>query len=197
MVHAGKDVEYLAFVCVGVADAIGCEKGQVVRGCECDGVLIALFFLAKEMALQLNEDVVYAEDMHEAFEAALCGGNASVAESSGERALLISCEQHESFGVLSELIERCGAESFFDFARFVLCDEAAKVAVSGLRLDEHGIAHDAPVFFDRDLSAIVGADAGALGVGVQAWGAIDSVAIEDGDAGQVLLGTSDDHALRE
>ena len=46
MVHAGKDVEYLAFVCVGVADAIGCEKGQVVRGCECDGGLIALFFFA-------------------------------------------------------------------------------------------------------------------------------------------------------
>ena len=132
MVHAGEDVEYLALVCVRVADAVGREQRQLVRGGECDGGLVALFFFAKEMALQFDEDIVCAEDVHETFEAALCGIGASVAESSGERALLISCEQHESFGVLSELIERCGAESFFDFARFVLRDEAAEIAVSSL-----------------------------------------------------------------
>src|SRR5947209_1620683 len=132
MVHAGEDVEYLAFVCVGVADAIRGEQRQLVCSGECGGGLIALFFFTEEMALQFNEDMVYAEDVHETFEAALCGVNASVAESSGERALLISGEQHESFGVLSELIERCCAESFFDFARFVLRDEAAEIAVSSL-----------------------------------------------------------------
>ena len=58
---AGKNIQNFALLLLRVADAIGCEQRQFQFSGDCDCSLIACFFLAGEMALKFDVNILPAE----------------------------------------------------------------------------------------------------------------------------------------
>ena len=62
----GEEVEDLAVVCGGVADAVGGEHRQLQRTCDAKRRLVAPLFLALAVPLQFDVDILAAEDARRA-----------------------------------------------------------------------------------------------------------------------------------
>jgi hypothetical protein len=150
------------------------------------------------VALELDVDVVATVEADELFEAGAGGGFASCCEGCGERAFVAACEAEEPFGILSEIVEGSSAFSFGGLAHFELRDELAEILVADARGAEERktggfvwvLVGDPGRWCEAgaecgggDFGAYVGADAVALAGGVHARGAVEAVAVEEGDGG--------------
>jgi len=81
---AGEDVEDLAFVRSGVLDAVRGQQRKLKCFRKRDGLLVDGFFVAVEVALKLDVDVVMPEDADQTLESLMAG---FVLDCAGERAV--------------------------------------------------------------------------------------------------------------
>ncbi len=136
----GEDVEDFALVLGGVADAVGGEDGEMEGLGDAQGGLVAGFFGAVAVALQLDVDVVGAEDADELLDALAAGGFAAGGERGGEWAFVAAGEAEEAVLEFGEIVERGGAFALVGFAHFEAGDELAEVLVAGAGGAEEGDA---------------------------------------------------------
>ena len=61
MANAGENIEHFALPRQRVGNAVGRKQGQLQFSCDFDGGLIARFFVAAEMALKFDVNIVPAE----------------------------------------------------------------------------------------------------------------------------------------
>jgi hypothetical protein len=196
----GEDVEDFAVVWAGVADAVGGDDGEAERAGQAERGLVAGFFVGELVALELDADILAAVEGDEVFEEDAAGGLATGGEGSGEWAFVAAGEAEEAFGVLGEVVVGGGSFGLGGFAHFELGDELAEVLIAGARgaeeretcwfgwklMREKGGRRKALAKGGgRDFGADGSADAVAFGAGVHAGGAVDAVAVEQGDGGEL------------
>ncbi len=121
----------------GVVHAVGGQQREIKRAGEIDGDAVTGFFLALEVALQFDVDIVMAEDADELIELASSFLGASLLEGCGERAFVTTGEADQAFGMFFEFLTGDRAFAFFG-AQLHLGNQAAKVLVTGAIRDKHG-----------------------------------------------------------
>ncbi len=155
VMQAGEDVQHLALHTGGVADAVGGDQRKLHAAREFHGGLIARFFVAVEMALQFDVNVVASEDARQAIQSF---GRVAVFQAACERAFVATSEADQPFGELSEVLERgggpfAGLRDFGARAQFHARDEAAEILIAFARFDQQRVA---PAVLRRDFRADVG-----------------------------------------
>jgi hypothetical protein len=100
-----------------------------------DGDAVAGFFLAVQVTLEFDVDVVGAEDSDEAVDDVAGFGSASFIQGGGERAFVASGQADEVCGVLREFMLEDGAFLFSLGAQLHAGDELAEVPVPGAGSD--------------------------------------------------------------
>src|SRR5580658_4908280 len=68
MAHRRKDIEYLAVVCRGVTDSIGCKDRQFQRPRDSDCRLIAPLLLTFTMTLDFDVNAASSENRYQPFD---------------------------------------------------------------------------------------------------------------------------------
>ena len=166
---AGENVERFAGFGRGVAHAVGGEERQAVMAGEIDESLVERFFGAIVVALEFDEDVLCAEQFEEA--------------GVGTRG--------EADQALRELGEFFGSGRAFAFFRAHLHagDQSAEVLIAGAIFGQQRIAVAVGA---GDLGADVCAEPGLFRGHVEAGGAGDVVAVEDGEGREVERGGAGD-----
>jgi hypothetical protein len=134
----GEEVEDFAVAGLGVADAVGGDDGELERAGEAEGGLVAGFFFALVVALELDVDVVRAVEAGELFEEGAGGGFAAGGEGGGERAFIAAGEADESFGILGEVVVGGCAFGLSGLAHFEMGDELAEILIAGAGGAEEG-----------------------------------------------------------
>ncbi len=171
---AGEDVERFARIGRGVGDAVGGEEREPVMSREIDECLIERFFGAIVMALEFDKNIFVAECFKEHGVGA--GGEAD-----------------QAGGELGEFFRQRRAFAFFG-AHFHSGDQAAEVLIAGAIFGQQRVAMAVGA---GDFGADVGADAGLFRGHVEAGGAGDVVAVEDGEGGEVERGGAGDQFFRD
>ena len=202
----GEEVEDFAVAGLGVADAVGGDGGEVHGAGEAEGGLVAGFFFALVVALEFDVDIVGAVEADESFEEGAGGGFAACCECGGERAFVAAGEAEEAGGILGEVVVGGCAFGLGGLTHFELGDELAEILIAGAGGAEEGettsrpgtrASGATPALMGEpggwsearaecgggDFCADVGADAVALAAGVHAGGAVEAVAVEEGDGG--------------
>src|SRR5579885_321807 len=109
---AGEDVEHFALARLSMGNAIRGEQRQTEFRRDGNSGLIACFFVAAEVALELNIDVFAAEDSTKLANAAKRGAGIFVDEGVSERTFRAAGKANKTF---SELLDFAGRNRAFAF----------------------------------------------------------------------------------
>ncbi len=141
VMQAGEDVEHFAPDRCRMTNAVGGDQGKLHAAREIQRRLVAGFFVAIEVALQLDEDVAAAEDTREAIH-----GFRSVAvfESKRERTFVAAGKTNQAAGELGKIVERggrlfAGLRNLRSGAQLHACDEAAEILIALAGFHEEGV----------------------------------------------------------
>ncbi len=184
MPDAGQDIVERAIRRLGEADAVGRDDRQVERGRQIAQRVIAGFFVAEQVALQLEIHAVATEEADEAID--------QPADAKARRVQHgPSAQRDEPDRRAVQIVERQRALSFSTpprrRARWGPGDgrphlhrgqQTTEIAISLLRLDEDGEAEDRVRDSHRQLRTDDGPDTGFFGREMHARRAVDAVAIE-------------------
>src|SRR6266576_4560344 len=105
------------------------------RAGEGDGEAVAGFFLAVEVALEFDVDILRAEDGDELIDLFSGFLYAALLQGCGERAFVTAGKADQAFGVFFEFLCRYGALTF-PGAQLHFGDEPAEVLVTGTGLNQ-------------------------------------------------------------
>src|SRR6185312_2186555 len=191
--NGGKYIEDFALVLRGIADAVSGEDGQSKAFRDTNRSLVASFFRAIAVSLQLHVNVMAAEDVDELSHALpACGFSAGMQRGS-EWTFFSAGQADEAAVKFSKIVQAGGSFRFARLAHLEPRDELAQVLVAGLRFAQQRQAHrivrvlmrqpcrrlkTLPKIADRNLRANVGLYTVFLCGGVESGRAIKAIAVQ-------------------
>src|ERR1700722_14666088 len=128
MPDAGKNVERFALSGLSMADAARGQNRQRELTPNFDSRVIARFFSAKEMPLQLDVDVFAAEEFAKLVNAFACLSDSSQGQCVCERTFVPTGEADKASGGLCNFFPRNATLAFWS-AQFHARDETAKIPI--------------------------------------------------------------------
>ncbi len=141
MADGGEGVEDLALFGPRIAHAVGRDDGQAERARDLDRCLVARFFFAQKMALQLDVNILAAEDRDQALDGAARFFHPALGQRGGQRTVVASGQADEAGGIFAQIVF-AGGDHFrrrvFRAAHLHARNQPAKVLVAGAGFDEQG-----------------------------------------------------------
>src|SRR5271165_4796358 len=106
--NGGEDIQHLMFVCGCVTHTVGCHQRKMKRTGNPNCRLVAPFFFALLMSLELDVNILLAKDRDQPLDDFNSCLLATIDKRGGEWAFVAACETDEPLGVLFEVFEgRC------------------------------------------------------------------------------------------
>ena len=137
MAEGSKDVAQFAFFRSGIADPVSSDQGQFQHARDFDCGTVARFFIAMQMALKFDVDIVVFENLCKTPNLANSFIESTLSEGCGERAVITAGETDETGGVLFQFLFANCAFLLLS-AKLHFGNEAAEVLIAGAGGDEKG-----------------------------------------------------------
>jgi hypothetical protein len=180
---AGEEVEEFAFVARGAGNTAGGEERDVVSFGEVDAGGVCLFLAPLEMALEFDVEVFFSKSISEVDDGFGEEGGIVCSERFVEGAVEVAGEGDEAGCGFGEFVPTDAGKSF-GASEMSASEESAKVTISVLGADQH--RQDGSVF-KGEFGPCDGTDS-VFGAGaVQARDSVETVAIREGEGGQVAV----------
>ena len=204
MVETSEHVGDRAFGAGGVADAAGGEDGEMMGGGEVAEEGELAFLAAHAETLQFDVEPVGAEETQERSERGGGGGGTGGAPCATDGAVFVAGQGDEALGVGGDLGPGGVAGTFaVGGRRGGACGRARVEAGAGEELAEIFVAgagggeerEDAAVG-EGELGADEGAHAGVAGGAEETRGAVDAIAVAEGEGGEFEPGSGGDERFR-
>ncbi len=134
--HRGKDIQYLAVVCRGVANSIGGEDWQLQRLGDSDCRLIAPFLLTFTVTLDFDVNATSSESPYQLFDRLTACLFTPANKRSGQRAFVTTREADQPGGVFLQVVEGSCSFALDPLPHLEAGNELAKILVADPRLTQ-------------------------------------------------------------